>query len=80
MVDDGGMEQQNDQPAANLPELQRNLTVTLIEAAAAYKAVDKVLDAVVPDAHEGVKHVAKAGIEKVRGSKIDPPAAQESTE
>jgi hypothetical protein len=39
---DGGMEQ-NDQPAPDLPELQRNLTLTLIEAAAAYKTVDKVL-------------------------------------
>ena len=74
------MEQQTDQPAPQLPESQRNLTATLIEAAAAYKAVDKVLDVVVPDAYEGVKHVAKTGIEKIRGSKNDLPSAQDSTE
>jgi hypothetical protein len=79
-VDDGGMERQNDQPAPELPELQRNLTLTLVEAAAAYKAVDKVLDVVVPDAYEGIKHAAKAGIEKIRGSKADPPSAQDSAE
>jgi hypothetical protein len=45
------------------------LTLTLIEAAAAYKAVEVV----VPDAYEGIKHAAKAGIEKIRGSKADPP-------
>jgi len=75
-VDDGGMEQQNDQPAPELPELQRNLTLTLIEAAAVYKAVDVV----VPDAYEGIKHAAKAGIEKIRGSKADPPSEQDSAE
>jgi len=79
-VDDGDMEQQNDQPAPELPESQRNLTLTLIEAAAAYKAVDKVLEVVVPDAYEGIKHAAKAGMEKIRGSKADPPSAQDSAE
>ena len=75
-VDDGGMEQQNDQPAPELPESQRNLTLTLIEAAAAYKAVEVV----VPDVYEGVKHAVKAGMEKIRGSKADPPSAQDSAE
>jgi hypothetical protein len=79
-VDDGEMEQQNDQPAPELPESQRNLTLTLIEAAAAYKAVDKVLDVAVPDAYEGIKHAAKAGMEQIRGSKVDPPSGQDSAE
>jgi hypothetical protein len=74
------MEQENDQPVPESPESRRNLTLTLVEAAAAYKAVDKVLDVVVPDAYEGIKHAAKAGMEKVRGSKGDPPSAQDSTE
>ena len=56
------------------------MTLTLIEAAAAYKAVDKVLDVVVPDAYEGIKHAAKAGMEKIRGSKADPPSAQDSAQ
>lgn len=72
----GGMEEQNDQPAPESPELQRNLTLSLIEAAAAYK----VVEVVVPDAYEGIKHAAKAGIEKIRGSKADPPSAQDSAE
>lgn len=76
IVDDGGMEQQNDQPASELPELQRNLTLSLIEAAAAYK----VVEVVVPDAYEGIKHAVKAGIEKIRGPKADPPSAQDSAE
>ena len=75
-ADDGGMEQHNDQPAPELPELQRNLTLSLIEAAAAYK----VVEVVVPDAYEGIKHTAKAGIEKLRGSKPDPPSAEDSAE
>ena len=79
-VDDGNMEQQNDQPVPESPESQRSLTLTLVEAAAAYKAVDKVLDVVVPDAYEGIKHAAKAGMEKIRGSKADPPSAQDSAE
>jgi hypothetical protein len=74
------MEQRNDQAVPESPESQRSLTLTLVEAAAAYKAVDKVLDVVVPDAYEGIKHAAKAGMEKVRGSKADPPSAQDSTE
>jgi hypothetical protein len=74
------MEQRNDQQAPELPESQRNLTLTLIEAAAAYKAVEKVADVVVPDVYEGIKHAAKAGIEKIRGPKADPPSAQDSTE
>ena len=60
------MEQQSDQPAPELPESQRNLTLTLIEAAAAYKAVEVV----VPDVY----------MEKIRGSKADPPSAQDSAE
>jgi len=63
-----------------LPESQRNLTLTLVEAAAAYKAVDKILDVVVPDAYEGIKHAAKAGIEKMHGSKPDPPSSKDSAE
>ena len=70
------MEQQNDQPAPELPESQRNLPLTLIEVAAAVK----VLDVVVPDAYEGIKHAAKVGMEKIRGSKADPPSAQDSAE
>ena len=70
------MEQQSDQPPPELPELQRNLTLTVIEAAVAYKMVDVV----VPDAYEGIKHAAKAGIEKIRGSKADPPSGQDSAE
>jgi hypothetical protein len=70
------MEQQNDQPAPELPESQRNLTLALIEAAAAVK----VLDVVVPDAYEGIKHAAKVGMEKIHGSKADPPSAQDSAE
>ena len=31
-------------------------------------------------AAEGIKHAAKAGIEKMRGSKADPPSAQDSAE
>jgi hypothetical protein len=52
------------------------LTLTLIEAAAAYKAVDVV----VPDVYEGIKHVAKAGVEKIRESKSDPPSEQDPAE
>ena len=74
----GDMEQQNDQPAPELPESQRSLTLTVIEVAAAYKTVEKVLDVVVPDAYEGIKHAAKVGMEKIRGSKADPPSAQDS--
>ena len=70
------MEQQNDQPAPELPESQRNLPLTLIEVAAAVK----VLDVVVPDAYEGIKHAAKVGMEKMRGSKGDLPSAQDSAE
>ena len=79
-VHNGDMEQQKNQPAPELPESQRNLTLTLIEAAAAYKAMDKVLDVVVPDAYEGVKHAAKTGMEKIRGSKTNPPSTQDSTD
>lgn len=70
------MEQQKDQATPEPPELQRNLTLSLIEVAAAYKAVEVV----VPDAYNGIKHVAKAGIEKIRGSKADPPSTQDSAE
>ena len=56
------------------------MTLTLVEAAAAYKAVDKVLDVVVPDAYEGIKHAAKAGLEKIHGPKADSPSAQDSAE
>lgn len=64
----------NDQPASELPVSQRRLTLTVIEAAAAVKAVDVV----VSDAYKGIKHAAKASIEKIRGSGPGPSSSEDS--